>query len=257
MEEHERREAGGGERRVTRRVAIAAGAGAYASSMLWGASSFAATSTPTQLLARLRHEIRSSTVGKQLKSSLLTTIGRAATELNRGHNAAARKTLQQDLIPALQRNSGHHGLSAKHAKQWVAEAEKVVSKIPGLGAGNGGRVYVFNCFNEPISGLAVAGRSVGTIPGWSDGGRDQTRYTPAGLAVPRARSTTPGQFAFGDNAVAIPWDSYTGVTTIKIPDPQSGVSLDDDLILFVAVNQATLQTTRGFVLATFKINPSG
>ena len=42
--------------------------------------------------------------------------------------------------------------------------------------------------------------------------------------------------------------------TITIPDPSvSPVSLDDDLILYLAVNQATLQTTRGYVLSNTQI----
>ena len=42
--------------------------------------------------------------------------------------------------------------------------------------------------------------------------------------------------------------------TIKIPDPaRSAVSIIDDLLLFVAVNQATLLTTRGLVLETFSV----
>jgi hypothetical protein len=255
MEDNERHAAQGDERRVTRRGAIAAGAGIYAGSMLWAASSSAATSTPADLLVRLEHEIRSSTVEKQLKASLLTTTGRARADLKNGRNAAARTVLQNELLPALERNKGRHRLGVRQAKRWITETEQIIAKIPGLGTPKGGGgIYVFNCYNEPINRLSVAGGQAGTIPPWSAGDRGQFLYTPAGIRVPRARSKTPGQFAIGDNAVSIEWDSFTGTATINIPGGDSGVSLDDDLVLFVAVNQATLQSTRGFVLATFKIN---
>ena len=252
------RGAGDNDRRVTRRAAIATGAAAYGSSMLRGTAAFAAQ-TSRQLLEALRREIRNSKVHKQLKSRLLTLTGDAKNDLKRGSNTRARKTLQQQVIPLLQKSSGHHGLSAQRSKEWVAETKKIVSKIPPddtLQQPNGPSVYVFNCLNEPITGLAVAGYKVGNIPDWSDGrSGPATRYTPAGLPVPRSEfPTSEGTFAIGDNAVSSPWDSYIGRATITIPDPRStGVSLDDDLILFLASNEAMLLTTRGFVVAHFNV----
>jgi hypothetical protein len=248
-------EPGDEQRRVTRRAALATGAGAYAGSMLLAAASLAAAPTPKQLLEQLRREIVQSRVNRPLKTNLTKIIDQALSDLARGQKSPARKALKDELIPALQRNSGHHGLSARRAKAWIADAENVVSKLSGLGAAATGNVYVFDLFNEPITGFAVAGKSAGTINAWSPPyASERTPYTPAQLRVPRAKSTSPGQSAIGDNAVSIPWESFTGRATIKIPDPaSSAVSLNDDLILFVATNQAILLTTRGQVHATFNV----
>ena len=253
MDGHDAHKAGGDQRRVTRRAAIAAGAGIYAGGMLWAASSRAATRTPAQLLAELFQDVERSSVGRSLRLFLMTIIHRAETQLKQGNKAEARNTLQETLIPQLKRNAGHSGLTASQSKKWVADAENIVSKLSGLRAGVGGNVYVFNCFNEPISRLLVSGGSAGAIGAWSTGDRGAFKYTPAGLRVPRAKSETAGEFATGDNALSVSWDSFTGAATIKIPDPGSGVSFNDDLVLFVAVNQATLQSTRGFVLASFPV----
>jgi hypothetical protein len=250
MTERDQHEA---ERRLTRRSVIATGAAAYAGSMLWGTAAFAA-GNPSRLLEALRQEISDSEVDAKLKSRLLKLTGDAKADLKDGSNVSARHTLQKKVIPLLQDSSGQHGLSAKQSKAWVAEAKKVVSKIPpddGVQGPNGGSVYVFNCYNEPISGLVVGGGRVGNIPGWASGG--STIYTPSAIRVPRSKSAAPGNFATGDNSVRSPWDSYTGTTKITIPGPGS-ISLDDDLILFLAVNQATLMTTRVFVNATFPVD---
>jgi hypothetical protein len=246
-------EAGGDERRVTRRAVIATGAAAYAGSMLWGTTALAAKS-PQQLLDALRDEIRASKVDKDLKSRLLELTDDAKKDLKKGSNESARKTLKKQVVPLLEKSAGRHGLSAKQAGAWVTETERVVAKIPagdGVGGANGGSVYVFNCYNEPISSLTVAGAAVGSIDSWST--RGQTLYTPAERAVPRTRNPSPGSFVNGNNAVRIPWDSFTGTTTVTIPDGSSGISLDDDLILFLAINQAMLLTTRGRVQSTFPV----
>jgi hypothetical protein len=120
-------------------------------------------------------------------------------------------------------------------------------------------VTVFNCYNEPIRNLAVAGHAVGTIDGWSDGtaGRPP-RYTPASLTVARSRYAEAETFAVGDNPVIIPWESFTGSTNIKIPDPsRSQINLADDLLLFVGTNRVTMLTARGFALDTFEVELHG
>ena len=116
-----------------------------------------------------------------------------------------------------------------------------------------GTVYVFNCYNEPISKLDIGGDPAGDIAGWST--TAATKYTPSELAVKRSKFPDAGpSFAIGDNDLRIPWDSFTGTTTVTIPDPKVGpVSLDDDLILFVTRNEVVLLTTRGFVMSTFKV----
>lgn len=114
-------------------------------------------------------------------------------------------------------------------------------------------VYVFNCFNEPVTAMSVAGYAVGDVSPWSEGGEGKPlKYTPNGLAVKRSKYPTKEYFAIGENSLLVPWDSFTGSTTVKIPDPSSsGISLDDDLILFACTNEALLLTTRGFVVDQF------
>lgn len=118
-------------------------------------------------------------------------------------------------------------------------------------------VYVFNLYNEPITGLSVAGYAAGNIDGYANGSNPPSIpiYTPASLSVPRVKS--PGStaaFAIGDNALTAPWNSFRGTATITIPDPtKAPISLDDPLILLLAVNQAILLSTRGYVLNTFKV----
>ena len=118
-------------------------------------------------------------------------------------------------------------------------------------------VYVFNLYNEPITNLSVAGYNAGSINGYANGTTPPNTpiYTPASLAVPRTKS--PGgsaSFSIGDNAVVIPWDSFRGTATITIPDPTKyPISLNDPLILLVAVNNAILLTTRGYVVQTFPV----
>jgi hypothetical protein len=110
-------------------------------------------------------------------------------------------------------------------------------------------VYVFNCYNEPITKFLVGGNAAGDIAGWST--TATTKYTPSLLVVPRSKfpQDDKATFAVGDNDIRVPWDSFTGTTTITIPDPtKQSISLDDDLILFVTRNEAILMTTRGFVL---------
>lgn len=115
-----------------------------------------------------------------------------------------------------------------------------------------GTVYVFNCYSEPITSLTVNGGSAGNVPGWSTVAA--TKYTPAGLPVKRTKYPSPGCFAIDRNEVRVPWDSCTGVATVLVPSPASGLaSLDDDLVLFVALNQIVLQTTRGQVIQTFPV----
>jgi hypothetical protein len=117
-------------------------------------------------------------------------------------------------------------------------------------------VYVFNCFNEPITGLSVAGYLAGDLPGYADGKTPNAPiYTPS--SIPVARSKTPqssASFAIGNNALIAPWDSFRASATITIPDPaKQNVSLDDPLLLFLAVNDAILLTIRGYVLGEFPV----
>jgi hypothetical protein len=119
-------------------------------------------------------------------------------------------------------------------------------------------IAVFNLHNEPITGLSVSGFAAGDIAGYANGGvpAGVAAYTPASLTVPRSKA--PGSsatFAIGDNALVVPWQSFRGTATICIPSPtQSPIRLDDPLILLLAVNSAFLLSTRGFVIATFRVS---
>jgi hypothetical protein len=119
-------------------------------------------------------------------------------------------------------------------------------------------IYVFNLYNEPVTGLSVSGYAAGDIAGYANGTvpAGSPIYTPASLPVPRSK--TPGSsatFAIGDNSIIAPWDSFHGSATITIPDPKTNpVSLDDPLILLLAVNDAILLTTRGYVVQIFPVS---
>jgi hypothetical protein len=121
-----------------------------------------------------------------------------------------------------------------------------------------GNVYLFNLYNEPITGLSVNGYSAGNVSGYANGSTGTPIYTPASLSVARSKyQGGSAAFAIGGNSLVIPWDSFRGTTTVSIPDPSTApVSLDDSLLLLVAVNEAMLMTTRGYVLSTFQVNVS-
>lgn len=121
-----------------------------------------------------------------------------------------------------------------------------------------GKVYCFNCFNETINQFNVSGLLAGQIGGWATSG--STIYTPVSLAVARARHGDGQTVAVFPNdqptQLRIGWDTFTvlaSISTVNLPN----VSLDDDLILYLAVNQLTLMSTRGFVLVTVPIIPRG
>lgn len=131
-----------------------------------------------------------------------------------------------------------------------------------------GKVYCFNAYNEPMNKLSVNGMPVPppaitgsptgpAIAGWSAEGA--TIYTPKALPVSRARHGD-GQSApvFPNDVTQLrfEWDSFTANTSLDLTKLQN-VSLDDDLILYIAINQMTLMTTRGFVLQSVSYLPSG
>jgi hypothetical protein len=116
------------------------------------------------------------------------------------------------------------------------------------------KVYVFNCYHEPVTGLSVGGHAAGDIPGYADGSAPPPPiYTPASLAVPRSKGQeSSATFAIGPNTLLVPWDSFRGQATIAVPDPaKQHISLADPLLLFLAVNDAILLTTRGYVVQQF------
>lgn len=115
-------------------------------------------------------------------------------------------------------------------------------------------VYVFNLYNEPIGNLSISGCPAGSINGYANG-NSAPIYTPASLSVPRTKHPAgSAAFALGPNPVIISWDSFRAMTTVTIPSPStSTVSPDDPLILLLAVNEAMLLTTRGYLLTTFPV----
>jgi hypothetical protein len=120
-----------------------------------------------------------------------------------------------------------------------------------------GKVYCFNCYNETINQFNVNGLSAGTISGWATSGA--TIYTPVSLPVARARhgdgQTVPVFPNDQPTPLRIDWDTFTiqaSISTVGLPN----VSLDDDLILYIALNQLTLMSTRGFVLVSVPISPA-
>lgn len=122
-----------------------------------------------------------------------------------------------------------------------------------------GNVYCFNAYNEPMNQLNVNGFVFGTatpaIGGWTSSGA--TIYTPAAVAVPRLKhgdGTTAGFPNDQATPLRFNWDTYTVQTSIDLRNLPN-VSLDDDLILYIAVNQMTLMQTRGFVLKTVPYAP--
>jgi hypothetical protein len=118
-----------------------------------------------------------------------------------------------------------------------------------------GNVYVFNNFNEPISALNVASFQAGAVPAWTANGN--AIYTPQFIKIPRVKHAderTSAAFAQDQaNDVVAKWDSFIGHGVITMP--AGDVSLDEDLILYLAVNQFTLLTTRGFVKQNVPIIP--
>ena len=118
-----------------------------------------------------------------------------------------------------------------------------------------GNVYVFNLYSEPISNLSVAGYNAGSISGYANGSTGTPIYTPASLSVPRTKYPSgSAAFALGDNNVVLPWDSFRGMVMVTIPDPtRSPISLNDPLLLLLAINEAMLMTTRGYLLSTFPV----
>ena len=117
-----------------------------------------------------------------------------------------------------------------------------------------GNVYVFNYWSEEIEKLTVAGEVVNksSVEGWSKGGeKEGAKYTPRGIAVPRAKpkEEVPGKFGLGEQSIRIEWPSTTRKVTITIPGPdESGVNLTEDMILLISPYVAILLSPNGHLL---------
>ncbi|PXA75344.1 hypothetical protein DMC25_24690 [Caulobacter sp. D4A] len=119
-----------------------------------------------------------------------------------------------------------------------------------------GKVYCFNAYNEPINQLTVNGLSAGTVSGWSVS--PPNLYTPVSVIVPRALHgdglNVPAFPNDMPTALRVDWDSYSIQAKIDLM-PLHNVSLYDDLILYITLNQLTLMNTQGFVLITQSTSP--
>ncbi|HEU5063745.1 MAG TPA: hypothetical protein VFT79_11425 [Solirubrobacterales bacterium] len=117
-----------------------------------------------------------------------------------------------------------------------------------------GNVYVFNYWSEEIEKLTVAGEVVNksSVEGWSKGGeKEGAKYTPRGIAVPRAKpkEEVPGKFGLGEQSIRIEWPSTTRKVTITIPGPdESGVNLTEDMILLISPHVAILLAPNGHLI---------
>ena len=119
-----------------------------------------------------------------------------------------------------------------------------------------GTVTLFNCQNETLGALSVGGFMGGSVAGWPFSGASM--YQPQSIRLPRIRSgndRTSAAFAYGDNPCQAQWDSVAARFTITVPAPGSPtpVSLDDDLIVYLTLNQAILLTARAFVIGNFPV----
>ncbi len=118
-----------------------------------------------------------------------------------------------------------------------------------------GNVYVFNFNSEEIESLNVAGQVVNQNPieGWSRGGAEEgPKFTPRGIAVPRAkpREEVPGKFGLGEQPVRAEWLSTTRKVTVKIPGPEeSSVNLSEDLLLLISPYVAILMSANGHLIS--------
>ena len=133
----------------------------------------------------------------------------------------------------------------------AALASSTVRGVRGMGS----FVYVFNLYSEPVSNLTVGGARPAASPGM--------RPARARRPTPRRDWPCPGR---GIRAARPPSCSATTLCTSRgtpsAASPRSTSprraarrwSLDDPLLLLLAVNQATLLTTRGFVLASFPVS---
>lgn len=183
-------------RRITRRVAIGTGIAAVGVGTMWAPSASASANGPGRLLAALRAEIRGSSVQRVVKSQLLSILGQAGEQLAHGQNLECRQTLRHEFVPLLKDAGGRYGITPRAARRWSADAERLARALPGhdagLSAGAAGKVTVFNCYSEPVTGLTVSGYAVGDIGPYSQGGAGKPpRYTPSSLVV--ARSKTPSR----------------------------------------------------------------
>lgn len=125
-----------------------------------------------------------------------------------------------------------------------------------LGTNGPGNVYVFNvnsqAMNLSLNGLSIA---AGGIPGWSQSGGSP--YQPAGGAVPRTldASDGPGKFCNGANYLTIVWPNGMFEAQIRIDGSQT--PLNQDLMVFVGLNQWQLLNQYAIQIGSGAVNAAG
>ena len=109
-----------------------------------------------------------------------------------------------------------------------------------------GKVYFYNLFNEEAT-LSLNGGPAGTINGW-----DAKTYQPSSVAVGSAKhkdEATGLAYRGGDgsNSIEVQWLDGIATGTIVFPTDADDVRLTDDLVCYIAKNQAFVETIDGFV----------
>ncbi|HXI24169.1 MAG TPA: hypothetical protein VNG71_09945 [Pyrinomonadaceae bacterium] len=121
-------------------------------------------------------------------------------------------------------------------------------------AGTLGKVYIYNLFNEPAT-LTLNGGPAGTIDGWNS---DPAKgYQPSFIAVDSAKhfEDGPGKVyrgeepnKVGENSISVTWADGVATGNVKFPTDNDNVRITDDLVCFIAKNNAFVETTEGFVI---------
>jgi len=110
-----------------------------------------------------------------------------------------------------------------------------------------GTVYFYNLFNE-VATLSLNGGSAGTINGW-----DKTNgYAPSNLGVVSTQhddENTGKAYRGGNGAndLRIEWDSGYATGTVTLPTVGDNISIDQDLVCYIAKNDAFVEDVQGFV----------
>jgi hypothetical protein len=110
-----------------------------------------------------------------------------------------------------------------------------------------GKVYFYNLFNE-VATLSLNGGQAGTINGWDKA----NGYAPSSLAVDSATHDDEAtgkayRGGNGQNAVEVHWDSGFAKGTVTMPTVNDNISIDQDLVCYIAKNDSFVEDTQGFV----------
>lgn len=119
-----------------------------------------------------------------------------------------------------------------------------------------GNIYVFNYWSEELEHFSVNGQEIlkNPVPAWSAGKESEgLKYTPSGIAVPRAkpREEVPGKFGLGEQSLRIEWLSPPPkATKVFIPGPEEGqkINLSENMILLISPNVAILLSPNGHLI---------